>query len=154
GTDPARWSPVARVVASQIPALSARARRITACDSRESSKSICKEIALQQPKAGKFDYLSAPGHSAHSMASEFFTDDLRKLPPLGSGAPLILLVGASAFASVRRPSLPSSTANAQSHTSRRARSRHAAAMNIVRSADNLPPAAGPRISFNVFAHMP
>src|SRR5262249_21263756 len=57
---------------------------------------------------------------------------LRKLPPLGSGAPLILLVGASAFASVPRPSLPSSTANAQSHTSRRARSRHAAAMNIVR----------------------
>src|SRR5262249_31887480 len=79
---------------------------------------------------------------------------LRKLPPLGSGAPLILLVGASAFASMRRPSLPSSTANAQSHTSRRARSRHAAATNIVRSADNLPPAAGPRISFNVFAQMP
>src|SRR5262249_21954201 len=26
-------------------------------------------------QAGKFDYLSAPGHSAHSMASEFFTDD-------------------------------------------------------------------------------
>jgi hypothetical protein len=38
-------------------------------------KSICKEIALQRPKSGKFDYLSAPGHSAHSMASEFFTDD-------------------------------------------------------------------------------
>ena len=41
----------------------------------QSSKSICKEIALQRPKTGKFDYLSAPGHSAHSMASEFFTDD-------------------------------------------------------------------------------
>src|SRR5262249_41760639 len=90
--DPARWSPVARVVASQIPALSARARRITACDSRESSKSICKEIALQQPKAGKFDYLSAPGHSAHSMASEFFTDDylvcmLQRTLPAGFIAP-------------------------------------------------------------------
>jgi len=36
---------------------------------------ICKKIALQRPKSGKFDYLSAPGHSAHSMASEFFTDD-------------------------------------------------------------------------------
>src|SRR5262249_24430654 len=54
---------------------SARARRITACDSRESSKSICKEIALQRPKSGKFDYLRAPSHSAHSMVSEFFTDD-------------------------------------------------------------------------------
>jgi hypothetical protein len=41
----------------------------------QSSKLICKEIALQRPKTGKFDYLSAPGHSAHSMASEFFTDD-------------------------------------------------------------------------------
>src|SRR5437870_8221986 len=38
-------------------------------------KSICKEIALQRPKSGNFDYLCAPGHSAHSMASEFFTDD-------------------------------------------------------------------------------
>ena len=65
----------ARVVASQILAPSARARRITARDSRESSKSICKEIALQRPKTGKFDYLCTPGHSAHSMASEFFTDD-------------------------------------------------------------------------------
>src|SRR6516164_2182874 len=43
GTDPARWSPVARVVASQIPAPSARARRITACDSRESSQSNLQE---------------------------------------------------------------------------------------------------------------
>src|SRR5262249_50289532 len=34
--------------------------RITACDSKESSKSICKEIALQRPKTGKFDYLSGP----------------------------------------------------------------------------------------------
>src|SRR5262249_21689898 len=50
----------------------------------QSSKSICKEIALQQPKAGKFDYLSAPGHSAHSMASEFFTDD--QVPQNGHSA--------------------------------------------------------------------
>ncbi|HMG33038.1 MAG TPA: hypothetical protein VKM94_03795, partial [Blastocatellia bacterium] len=75
GTDPAHWSPVARVVASQIPAQSTRARRITASDSRESSKSICKEIALQGPKTGKLDYLSVPNHPAHSMAFEFFTDD-------------------------------------------------------------------------------
>src|SRR5262249_23056949 len=40
---------------------------------------------------------------------------LRKLPPLGSGAPMTPDVGASAFASVPRPSLPSSTANAQAH---------------------------------------
>src|SRR5262249_16688889 len=75
GTDPAHWSPVARVVASQIPAPSARARRITACDSRESSKSICKEIALQRPKTGKFDYLSGPNHPAHSIVFKLFTDD-------------------------------------------------------------------------------
>src|SRR5262249_427620 len=58
------------------PAPSARARRITACDSRESSKSICKEIALQRPKTGKFDYLSGPNHPAHSIAFKFFTNDL------------------------------------------------------------------------------
>src|SRR5262249_59934517 len=55
----------------------ARARRITACDSRESSKSICKEIALQRPKTGKFDYLSELNHPAHSMAFKFFTDDYK-----------------------------------------------------------------------------
>src|SRR5262249_30190441 len=38
-------------------------------------KSICKEIALQRPKTGKFDYLSEPNHSAHSIAFKFFTDD-------------------------------------------------------------------------------
>jgi hypothetical protein len=52
-----------------------RARRTTACDSRESSKLICKEIALQWSKTGKFDYLSGPNHPAHSIALEFFTDD-------------------------------------------------------------------------------
>jgi hypothetical protein len=36
---------------------------------------ICKEIALQRPKTGKFDYLGGPNHPAHSIASEFFTDD-------------------------------------------------------------------------------
>src|SRR5215831_4998 len=60
---------------AKSPAPSARARRITACDSRESSKSICKEIALQRPKTGKFDYLSGLNHPAHSMAFKFFTDD-------------------------------------------------------------------------------
>jgi hypothetical protein len=38
-------------------------------------KSICKEIALQGPKTGKFDYLSGLNHPAHSMAFKFFTDD-------------------------------------------------------------------------------
>jgi hypothetical protein len=36
---------------------------------------ICKKIALQRPKTGKFDYLSEPNHPAHSMAFKFFTDD-------------------------------------------------------------------------------
>src|SRR6516225_8765709 len=60
---------------ANLPAPSARARRITACDSRESSKSICKEIALQRLKTGKFDYLSGPNHPIHSVAFKFFTDD-------------------------------------------------------------------------------
>src|SRR5262249_1886387 len=94
-------SPVARVVASQIPALSARARRITACDSRESSKSICKEIALQQPKAGKFDYLSAPGHSAHSMASEFFTDDYKAQITSSNTIPISLPIATTNPATIR-----------------------------------------------------
>jgi hypothetical protein len=37
---------------------------------------ICKEIALQWPKTGKFDYLSALYQPAHSRGSEFFTDEL------------------------------------------------------------------------------
>jgi hypothetical protein len=36
---------------------------------------ICKKIALEAAKTGKFDYLGLPNHSAHSMAFEFFTDD-------------------------------------------------------------------------------
>jgi hypothetical protein len=36
---------------------------------------ICKEIAFQRPKTGKFDYLGVPNHPAHSVAFEFFTDD-------------------------------------------------------------------------------
>ena len=74
--DPAHWSPVARVVASQIP------RSISASEKNHglryggSSKSICKEIALQGPKTGKFDYFSWLNHPAHSMAFKFFTDDL------------------------------------------------------------------------------
>src|SRR5262249_4551919 len=66
------------------PAPSARARRITACDSRESSKSICKEITLQRPKTGKFDYLSGLNHPAHSIAFKFFTDDYFA-PPTWTG---------------------------------------------------------------------
>src|SRR5262249_60031340 len=69
------------------PAPSPRARRITACDSRESSKSICKEIALQRRKTGKFDYLSGPNYPAHSIAFKFFTDDflLKKKPARTDG---------------------------------------------------------------------
>src|SRR5262245_18903452 len=48
---------------------------MTACDSTESSKSMCKDIALQRRQLGKFDNLSEPNHPAHSIASEFFTDD-------------------------------------------------------------------------------
>src|SRR5881392_1579023 len=36
---------------------------------------ICKEIAIQRPKTGKFDYLGLPNHSTNSIAFEFFTDD-------------------------------------------------------------------------------
>ena len=36
---------------------------------------FARETAFQKSKPGKFDYLSAPARSAHSMASEFFTDD-------------------------------------------------------------------------------
>src|SRR6266487_1255371 len=42
---------------------------------RNPQNRICKEVALQRPKTGKFDYLSAPNHPAHSMAFKFFTDD-------------------------------------------------------------------------------
>src|SRR5262252_9482905 len=45
---------------------------------------ICKKIALQRPKTGKFDYLSEPNHPAHSMAFKFFTDDF--LTTLGGAA--------------------------------------------------------------------
>src|SRR5262244_184381 len=55
-----------------------------ACDSRESSKSICKEITLQRPKTGKFDYLSGLNHPAHSIALKFFTDDYGAEAPAGS----------------------------------------------------------------------
>jgi hypothetical protein len=75
GTAPAHWSPVARVVASQILAPSARARRITACDSRESSKSICKEIAPPKAKIRQIRLLVRAQSLAHSIAFKFFTDD-------------------------------------------------------------------------------
>jgi hypothetical protein len=39
------------------------------------SNRFAKEIALQGPKTGKFDYLSGPNHPAHSIAFKFFTDD-------------------------------------------------------------------------------
>src|SRR6266446_4542554 len=36
---------------------------------------ICKEIALQRSKTGKFDYFRTPNQPARSRDSEFFTDD-------------------------------------------------------------------------------
>ena len=42
---------------------------------RNPQNRICKEVALQRPKTGKFGYLSVHNHPAHSMAFEFFTDD-------------------------------------------------------------------------------
>src|SRR5262249_20190885 len=79
GTDPAHCSPVARVVASQnSPAPSARARRITACDSRESSKSNLQENRAPTAKNRQIDYLSEPNHPTHSMAFKFFTDDEKR----------------------------------------------------------------------------
>src|SRR5205807_4951223 len=44
---------------------------------------IRKEIALQRPKTGKFDYLSQPNHPAHSIAFKFFTDDYYASAELG-----------------------------------------------------------------------
>src|SRR6266849_4340778 len=36
---------------------------------------ICKKIALQRSKTGKFDYFSTPNQPARSRDSEFCTDD-------------------------------------------------------------------------------
>jgi len=49
---------------------------------------IRKQKAPRGPKTGKFDYLSPPGHSACSMASEFFTDDEIAPELTGHGLPL------------------------------------------------------------------
>src|SRR6516162_9618004 len=71
---PARWTGVA----CGTPRWKRANRRPTALEqtpNRYRTKSICKEIALQRPKSGKFDYLSGPNHPAHSIALEFFTDD-------------------------------------------------------------------------------
>src|SRR5262249_7855697 len=51
---------------------------------------ICKKIALQRPKTGKFDYLSEPNHPAHSMAFKFFTDDELIDAAIDHGRPLEL----------------------------------------------------------------
>jgi hypothetical protein len=57
-------SAVARVVASQIPPLHQREREESQLAMRGNPQNrICKEIALQRPEAGKFDYLSAPKSS-------------------------------------------------------------------------------------------
>src|SRR5262245_66589859 len=76
GTDPAPWSPAARVVASLNSPLHQLEREESRLAIRGNPQNgICKQTAARGPKTGKFDYLSAPGHSARSMASEFFTDD-------------------------------------------------------------------------------
>jgi hypothetical protein len=65
------------VVASQISPLHQREREESQLPIRGNPQNrICKEIALQWPKTGKFDYLSALYQPAHSRGSEFFTDDL------------------------------------------------------------------------------
>jgi len=80
-TDPAHWFPVARAVASQIPRSISSSQKKHGLRFGKILKSICKEIALQGPKTGKFDYLSELNHPAHSMAFKFFTDDLWRLRP-------------------------------------------------------------------------
>jgi hypothetical protein len=61
GTDPTRWSSVARVVASQVLAPSAQNH---GSDSRESLKLNLQANISPSPKSGKFDYSCAPSHSA------------------------------------------------------------------------------------------
>src|SRR6266540_4019803 len=58
---------------ANLPLHQLRARRITAFDSRESSKSNLQGSRPPRPKTGKFGYLL--DDCAHSMAFEFFTDD-------------------------------------------------------------------------------
>jgi hypothetical protein len=78
GTDPARRSPAARVVASQIPrSISSSETRLPIRGNPENR--FCKQFALQPPKTGKFDYFYLPNHPAHSMICEFFTDDYLEL---------------------------------------------------------------------------
>jgi hypothetical protein len=78
------------VVASQIPPLHQREREESQLAIRGNPQNrICKEIALQRPEAGKFNYLSAPNHPSRSTASEFFTDD-EITPPKIAGTPSLL----------------------------------------------------------------
>src|SRR5712672_2644967 len=46
---------------------------------------ICKEIALQRSKTGKFDYFRTPNQPARSRDSEFFTDDFLSPAPAAGG---------------------------------------------------------------------
>jgi hypothetical protein len=76
------------VVASQVPSLTSSEREQSRLAIRGNPQNrICKEIALQRPEAGNFDYLGAPNHPSRSTASEFFTDDSLSIsltPPLSS----------------------------------------------------------------------
>jgi hypothetical protein len=59
---------VAHVVASQNSPLLSSSEKNHGLRFEGILKSICKEITLQGPKTGKFDYLSGPDHPAHSIA--------------------------------------------------------------------------------------
>jgi hypothetical protein len=65
------------VVASQIPRSISSSEKNHALRFEGISKSNLQGNRSQGPKTGKFDYLTLTNRSALSMASEFFTDDVR-----------------------------------------------------------------------------
>ena len=65
-----------------------------------------KSLLGRCPKIGKFDYLSAPGHSAHSMPSEFFMEDFL------AGASSAMRTSADASVHAHGPSLITTHASA------------------------------------------
>jgi hypothetical protein len=75
------------VVASQIPLHQPEREESRLVIRGNPHNRICKKIALQQPKTGKFDYLSEPNHPAHSMAFKFFTDDYATVCKFDNGHP-------------------------------------------------------------------
>jgi hypothetical protein len=57
------------------PLRSPQAQGITPSDSRKSQNQICKKIAFQTAKPGKYDYFDIFNHPVRSMASRNFTGD-------------------------------------------------------------------------------